>query len=331
MTDFKIDAEKLIRDTLVWDAHSGFMPHPNADLENLETWRQAGVNYLSIDVGFDVVDWTLCVQTIAKFRHWIAANADRFSLVSSVHDIHAAKRAGKMAITFDIEGANMLDGRIEMVEFYHRLGVRQMLFAYNRNNLAAGGCHDEDCGLTAFGRQVVEEMNRLGMFVDVTHCGHRSTMDVFAHSDRPVIFSHSNPRALWDHERNILDDQIRACAATGGLIGLCGISRFMGNDPSSTNAADGICYIADLVGPQHAALGLDYAFAVDAPEAKGIIERHPEYWPQSQGYQSHKSRYVAPGQIVEIAECLLSRGMSEREVKGVLGENFLRLAAEIWR
>lgn len=334
MTDL-LNAEgagAFYKSALVWDSHSGFMPDRGADLNNLDIWRRAGVDYLSIDVGFDVLTWQDAVCTIAKFRHWIGQNSDRFTLVTNVHQIRQAKRDGKLAITFDIEGANALDGRIEMVEFYHQLGVRQMLFAYNLNNIAGGGCHDDDHGLQPFGRQMIDEMNRLGMFVDVSHCGYTTTMDVFNYSDRPVIFSHANPRALCDHERNITDEQIRACAATGGLIGIAGVKRFMGNDSSSENVANYICYLVDMVGAQHVGIGLDYAFEVDVPAAKNIISRYPEYWPISQGYTNiESSGYVAPKQVLDITEILLRRGLSEWDVRCVLGENFMRLASDIWR
>jgi membrane dipeptidase len=329
--DFRTTAASLYERSLIWDGHSGFSPDPLADLNNLQIWRRAGINYLSIDVGYDVMPWEDTVRTLANFRHWIGEHTDDFTIVSNVHQVRQAKRDGKLAITFDIEGANALDGRIEMVEFYHQLGVRQMVLAYNRNNLAAGGCHDEDTGLTEFGRQVVDELNRLGMFVDVTHCGYRTTMDTFEHSDRPVIFSHSNPKVLCDHERNITDEQIRACAATGGLIGLVGLGKFLADDISPENFANNISYVADLVGPEHVGITLDYAFDVDAPSAANVFERHPTYWPASQGYGTGTKQYLAPGQLIDVTEVLLRRGMSEHDVAGVLGENFSRLATEIWR
>src|SRR5690606_13646147 len=133
----------------------------------------------------------------------------RFAVVSSVGEILQAKEDGKMSITFDLEGANCLDGRIEMIGLFHTLGVRQMLLAYNLNNQAGGGCNDDDRGLLPFGRDVVDEMNRCGMFVDVSHCGYRTSMEVFDYSRKPVIFSHSNPKSLYKHYRNITDEQIK--------------------------------------------------------------------------------------------------------------------------
>ncbi|TIO82015.1 MAG: peptidase M19, partial [Mesorhizobium sp.] len=122
-------ARSILDSEVVWDAHSGFMPDPAADLNNLRIWRDAGVDYLSIDVGFDLLPWEMTVTNLSCFRHWILARPAHYVLVSSADEILAAKAQGKLAVTFDIEGMNALDGRIEMVEFYHGLGVRQMLFA----------------------------------------------------------------------------------------------------------------------------------------------------------------------------------------------------------
>lgn len=324
-------ARQLYDDALVWDAHSGFMPDPSANLNNLSIWRDAGVDYLSIDAGFDLLPWEHTVRTLAAFRHWILAHDDAFTLVSSASQIRRAKAEGKMAITFDIEGMNALDGRIEMVEFYHRLGVRQMLFAYNRNNRAGGGCHDDDVGLTDFGRSVIDEMNRLGMFVDVSHCSHRTSIEAMEYSARPVIFSHSNPRALCDHERNITDDQIRACAATGGVIGVVGLSLFLGTQNiCAQTLADHVDYLLEVAGPRHVGIGLDHAFPVDAAHADELIRANPAFWPPDRGYSAVSTRGAAPGLLVELADALVRRGHSEAVVNGVLGENFLRLAEAVW-
>ena len=323
--------QSILDGEVIWDAHSGFMPDPAADLDNLRIWRDAGVDYLSIDVGFDLLPWEKTVATLAAFRHWILARPSEYVLVSSADEILAAKSAGRLAVTFDIEGMNALDGRIEMVEFYHHLGVRQILFAYNRNNLAGGGCHDEDIGLTAFGRQVIDEMNRLGMFVDVTHTGYRTTMDVMEYTDRPVIFSHSNPKALCGHGRNIADEQIRACARTGGIIGVVGLNRFLGeNRTDSERLADHVEYLIDLAGPRHVGIGLDYAFPVEIEGIDTVIADNPQFWPKNE-YPAGATTYAAPAQMRELVEVLLRRGQPERTVRDVMGGNFMRLAREIWR
>lgn len=323
--------QSILDGEVIWDAHSGFMPDPAADLDNLRIWLDAGVDYLSIDVGFDLLPWEKTVATLAAFRHWILARPSEYALVSSADEILAAKSAGRLAVTFDIEGMNALDGRIEMVEFYHHLGVRQILFAYNRNNLAGGGCHDEDTSLTAFGRQVIDEMNRLGMFVDVTHTGYRTTMEVMEYTDRPVIFSHSNPKALCGHGRNITDEQIKACARTGGIIGVVGLNRFLGeNRTDSERLADHVEYLIDLAGPRHVGIGLDYAFPVEIEGIDTVIADNPQFWPKNE-YPAGATTYAAPAQMRELVEVLMRRGQPERTVRDVMGGNFLRLAREIWR
>jgi membrane dipeptidase len=322
----------LYAKALVWDTHSGFMPEPTADLNHLHIWRAAGVDYLSINIGFDIQPWEHTVKTLACFRHWILAHGDDFALAGTVQDVRRAKAEGKMAVTFDIEGMNALDGRLEMVEFYHRLGVRQMLFAYNRNNLAGGGCHDENIGLTDFGRAVIREMNRVGMFVDVTHCSYRTSMEAIEYSAQPVIFSHSNPRALYDHERNITDKQIKACATKGGVIGVVGVGRFLATDEIDAQVlADHVDYLLDVAGPQHVGIGLDYPFPVDALHTDDLVRANPEFWPIDRGYGVSNLRYITPDQLLELTDILLRRGRSEPAVRGVLGENFLRLAGEVWR
>jgi membrane dipeptidase len=324
-------ARDLYANAIVWDAHSGFMPDPKANLANLERWRAAGVSYLSIDIGFDLLPWEQTVRTLAAFRHWILQHADEFVLARTARDIRHAQSAGKMALTFDIEGMNALDGRLEMVELYHALGVRQILFAFNRNNAAGGGCHDEDAGLTDFGRSVIREMNRLGMFVDVSHCGYRTSMEAMERSSQPVIFSHSNPRALCRHERNISDAQIKACAATGGVVGVVGVSLFLENaDVSAGSLADNVEYLLNVAGPDHVGIGLDYAFPVDIGEMDDIIRANPQFWPVERGYSDPHIAHVAPSQLLELTEILLRRGYSADVVRGVLGENFLRLAARVW-
>jgi len=322
-------ARSLHRNALVWDDHSGFVPDPSADLEILERWRTAGVDYLSVNVGFDVLTWQQTVKNIGAFLTWLECHSNRFALVQRASDILAAKREGKLAISFDIEGMNALDGESFMVSLYYRLGVRQMLFAYNRNNLAGGGCHDEDHGLTTFGRRVIEEMNRVGMLVDCSHTGYRTTMEVLETTTQPVIFSHSNPKALHKHGRNIVNEQIVGCARTGGVVGINGIGLFLADRDASTRAiVDCICYVADLVGPAHVGIGLDYFVpgSIDNLEDKNRI-----FWPASEGYGPHTHRVAEPSQLPEITEMLLERGWPENDIRKVLGENFLRVANAVWK
>jgi membrane dipeptidase len=329
--DWKVSerARKVHAEALVWDDHAGFEPDPKVDLEILENWRAAGVDYLSVNVGYDVVPWQKTIKNIGAFITWLEKNADRFTLVRTVGDIDAAKREGKLAIAFDIEGMNSLDGEAYMVSFYYRLGVRQMLFAYNLNNLAGSGCHDKDTGLTEFGRQVIAEMNRVGMLVDCSHTGLRTTLQAMEASTAPCIFSHSNPVTLHKHGRNIVDEQIKACARTGGVVGINGIGLFLGDPAASTpTLVRAITYVADMVGIDHVGVSLDWT-----PEnLEGLTAANPKFWPKSEGYgQGSNMRVAAPRQLPEITEMLLDRGYGEEDVRKVMGGNFRRVAAAVWK
>ena len=322
--------QDLYADAFVWDAHAGFESWPTTDLRNLAIWRDAGVDFLSVNVGYDVQGWTDTIRVLAAFRRWLEASED-YALTGSIADVRAARAAGRMAVAFDLEGMNALDGDLDLLHLVHALGVRQILFAYNRNNLAGGGCHDEDTGLTDFGRAAVREMNALGILVDCSHCGYRTTMEAMELSRAPVVFSHSNPRALRDHERNIRDEQALACAATGGVVGVNGIGLFLGEDDIRTEAiADHVEYLLDLVGPDHVGIGLDYFFEAEVDASfQDALAGNENYWPRDQ-YPGGAIRCAAPSQLRELTALLLARGRSEAEVRAVLGGNFLRIAGEVW-
>jgi len=259
-------------------------------------------------------------------------------MVTSVDGVSAAYAEGKMAVTFDIEGMNALNGRLDLVQFYYDLGVRHMLIAYNKNNLAGAGCHDEDVGMTEFGRQVVDEMNRVGMVIDCSHSGVKTTMEAMERSSDPVVFSHSNAKALVDHDRNITDEQIRACAATGGVIGINGVNLFLGQEVSTpAGVAKHAAYIADLTGEEHVGISLDYAPDLegdrDASENTAVMElfeSSPEYWPSDAGYDGSIGclhiRYVD-----EIAVELQRVGFDRKGIDAVMGGNFLRIATQVWK
>ncbi|MEZ5833241.1 MAG: membrane dipeptidase [Dongiaceae bacterium] len=328
--EYKRHAAQLYKKALVWDDHSGFDPHGGADLSNLEIWRKSGVHYLSVNVGYDVVDWQATIKTLARFRTWLQTHPKKFAQVKTTADIKRARKDGKLAVAFDLEGMNSLNGDVNMVGLYYDLGVRQMLFAYNLNNLAGGGCHDGNIGLTPFGRAVIKEMNRVGMLVDCSHTAYRTTMDAMEVSEAPVIFSHSCAKALRNHGRNIVDEQIKACARTGGVVGVTGVSMFLGeNDISSETFVNHIAHMADLVGAEHVGIALDYAF--DAGDVDEMVEANQAYWPPNEDYGRWPTSYVPPNQLREITETMVKRGFRDKEILGVLGGNFMRVASEVWK
>lgn len=325
-------AEALIQGGLVWDAHAGVFPSPETDLSGVAAWREAGVDFVSLNVGFDVMGWADTIATLSRYRATLGAMPQTVSLVRTLADVDAARAAGTLAVAFDIEGANALNNDLGMVSVYHDLGVRQMLLAYNLGNAASGGCHDADAGLTAFGRDVVREMQRVGMTVDLSHMSRQASLDAAALAEKPMVFSHSNPASLWRHQRNIDDTQIRACAETGGVIGLNGMGIFLGaNEVSEEIAADHVCRIADIAGPAHVCFGLDWKPPMaTAPDIGAILRSRPDYWPPGNAYDTPGLKIFAPAQLPKLVALLAARGWGEAELRGFLGENFRRVAQETW-
>jgi membrane dipeptidase len=321
----------LLADSLVWDNH-GCMPlRPDDEtfLPQLARYRAAGVNAVTLNVGFGEQGIEQHVRMIAHFRRWLALHADDYVLATTPQEIEHARHAGKLAVLFDIEGMNAVADQPSLVQLYYDLGVRWMLIAYNQHNPAGGGCQEEDDpGLTPFGQQILDEMARVGMVACCSHTGQRTAMDVMAYSSRPVIFSHSNARAIHDHPRNVRDDALKACAATGGVVGLNGIGIFIGGHG---NLVDGLIrhidHVVELIGVEHVGLGLDYVF--DMGELDDLLT-NPEMFPPKLGYQSG-IQMVPPEAMEEIVTGLGRLGYSNGDLRAILGENLLRIARQVWR
>lgn len=295
----------------------------------VDTYAQAGVT-LAI---FTVVDDF--PNSIEQTMKWLAANRrfflsrpDRYVLADNIAEVRRAKVEGKLAVGFAFQGSNALLGELALVEVYRRLGVIQMLLAYNSGNLAADGCHESrNAGLTQFGRELIAEMNRVGMIVDATHVGLRSSLEALELTTRPPIFSHSTPKKFAPHDRNITDEQIRACAAKDGLIGLTGVGLFMDGEhkrASAAKLADTIEHVVQLVGPRHAGIGLDYVG--DAETMAGYLRANAALYGGGNQYpRDGHMDFASPAILPEVANELSRRGFSDEEVRAVLGENYLRV------
>jgi membrane dipeptidase len=314
---------------IVWDNHAcmPLRPHDETFLPQLERVARSGVHVVGLNVGFGEQTIEAHVRVIAHFRRWILQRPEQYLLVSTVDDVLLAKQSGRLGVFFDIEGARAIDDQLSMIGLYYDLGVRWMLMAYNRNNRVGGGCLDEDTGLTDFGYAVVDEMERVGMIACCSHTGERTALDLISHARKPMIFSHSNPRALWDHPRNISDRLIEACAAKGGVIGINGVGQFLGrNDTSSETFARNVDYVARLVGPDHVALGTDYVF--DEQELLDYLASMPSTFPAG----AHEPcDFVKPEQLGEIVKQLEGLGYAGEDLAKILGGNLMRVARAVWK
>ena len=297
----------------------------------MSRFERGGVSWISTTVSGDQPpSMRDAILNLAAAHHWISTHPERYILVRSAADITKAKKEGKIGINFAFQGTNALESRIDLVQIFKRLGVDHFLLCYNTKNHVGDGCHERtDCGLSKYGQKLIEEMNRVGVIVDVTHTGYRTSMDAMDASKKPVVFSHSNPYALYAHERNIKDDQIDACVATGGVICMNAVGAFMSEgewDVSPEIVFRNIDYVVQRCGAKHAGLGLD--FLEDSMAAvKYLVGNNPHVYSDEKGsYAPDKDMaFGSPEIIPDLAELMLKAGYSEPDIAGVLGENLIEL------
>jgi membrane dipeptidase len=319
-----------LRSRFGWEQHCCLPLEAGCDIGPLRRYRDVGVSYVSVNVGYAPHDIDSTMRVLSSWRRQVLACPDEFVLAATTADLLAARDSGRLAVGFDLEDTNPLGGEIGMVRAYYDLGVRSMLLTYNGENLTGFGCHAEnDTGLTAFGRAVVDEMNQAGMLVDVSHCGYRTSMETLERSASPVIFSHSSMRGLWDHERNIRDDQVLACAATGGVVGINGVGIFLGdNDASASAMSRHIDYAVQLVGPEHVGIGTDYVF--DNDDLSQELAKNTQVFPASyQGWDAYE--FLEPEQLPALETELRGLGYSADDLAAIMGGNFLRVAKAVWK
>ncbi|NLS45627.1 MAG: membrane dipeptidase [Firmicutes bacterium] len=251
------------------------------------------------------------LQFVDTFYREIEDNSDKMVFVKTGSDVEKARSEGKIAAFLSIEGGEVLEGRIELLRIFYRLGVRLMTLTWSLRNEIADGAFEERTqgGLTRFGIQVVEEMDRLGMVVDVSHLSEAGFWDVIGVSKKPIIASHSNSKTLCPHPRNLSDDQAEAIARKGGVIGINFAGFFLGRGNRSLEGViNHIDYLSEIIGPRHIGLGSDFdglPFDELPDELKDVSK------------------------LPRIADKLAAQGYSDKDIKGIMGENMLRVVKSV--
>jgi membrane dipeptidase len=323
-------AAALVRSALVWDNVWPLEPWCGNGYEQLATFAAAGWNVLSLTIAGDNHSIAQAFARVSEARRFLLANSDRYVLVQRHCDIETAQAQGKMAVTLHFEGTRCFERNLDVIEPFYALGVRHALLAFNNANSAAGGCMEEsDGGLTAWGRRVIAEMERVGMLIDLSHTGRRSSLDALAIATRPMLFTHSNVDALAPHPRNLTNEQIRACAATGGLIGLSGSSGYLGDEAASTESMfRHVDSLVNLVGIDHLAIGFDIVF--DSAALNQWVRGRPDEWPMAQDPAWPGFRYAQPQQLEELVLRMLRAGYAQDAIAKFLGGNYLRVTRRSW-
>ena len=280
-------------------------------------------------------------QAMRKLKAWydlFEEYSNKVIQVTSGRDIEKAKREGKFGVIMGTQNADILGDDLGLLSVYKRLGLRIFQLSYYWQNLLGEGCGERtNSGLSTFGIKVVEELNRLGLVVDVSHCGDQVTMDAIKYSKTPIMVTHANARGLVNHIRNKTDEQIRALADKGGVIGLiawspmCDVRK--GARPTFEDLLDMADYMVKLVGPDYVSLGFDLTTFWPQKDYEYWAQLYPSLkakggWIQRSLF-TNKDGIDDVTRMPEITKGLVARGYSDQDIQKILGLNFLRVFKEV--
>ena len=299
--------------------------------------REGGVDALHVTIAYHET-FRETVANIVSWNRWFERFPDLLFQGFTAGDVERAQATGRTAIFFGAQNPSMIEDDIGLVAVLHRLGLRFMQLSYNNQSLLATGCYEaEDPGLTRMGREVIAEMNRIGMVVDMSHSAERSTLEAIAHSSRPIAITHANPADWHPARRNKSERVLRALAESGGMLGFSAYPHHLkdGSACSLESYCAMIAQTAELMGVDRLGLGTD--LCQDQPDS--VVE-----WMRSGRWTKNvdfgEGSAAAPGfpempvwfrdnrDFRNIAGGLRKVGMSEAEVAGILGGNWLRFFAD---
>jgi membrane dipeptidase len=282
-------------------------------------------------------------RSIAIAEREINAHPDTFMKVHSAADLRAAKDSGKLGLIYGFQDGSMLDNDLSRLDLFYQFGLRILQPTYNQRNLLGDGCLEEaNSGLSRLGRSVVERCNEMGILVDLSHCGQRTTADGIAASRKPVAITHSGCATIADRPRNKGDEELRALANKGGVFGVYLMCFLRVNgQPNSEDVIRHIEHAIRVCGEDHVGIGTDGSISTIAitPEfqrdhAKFVADRRRRGI-SAPGEDEHVyniiKEYNTPNRLESIALDLRKRGHSEARVTKIIGGNFARLFGEVWK
>jgi membrane dipeptidase len=280
--------------------------------------------------------WEDSKRTFAIFSYWHALfekQRERILQIEQPRDLDEARSQGKVGVILGLQGSNPIGDNLDVLYAYHKLGLRILNVAYQYRNIFADGCGEpQDSGLSKLGERLVDQANRLGILIDLSHTGRKSTLETIELSKDPVIFSHSNAKSLCNNVRNLDDEQIKAVARKGGMIGAVAYGPLVRSDAISTvrDLVDHIDYVVKLVGVDHIGIGLD----ADPTTPKGFQEDFARRYPEIVGKYRFKTEledFTSSAEWPKIAKELVVRGYSDEDIYKILGGNALRIFKKVWK
>jgi membrane dipeptidase len=303
---------------------------------DLKPFKDSGINVFHTAVGMGGPDaYSETLKFFASWNGFLAHHDQSFMRIDDPAALERVKASGKVGVLLGLQNSEHFRTPSD-VDFFHSLGQRVSQLTYNsRNMIGNGSTERRDEGISDFGAAIIARMNRVGITVDVSHCGDRTTLDAFELSKKPVLITHSNCRALVPgHPRCKTDEAIKRMAAQGGVMGITGVRMFVKADEPTTIEDDLNHYdhVAKLVGVEHLGVGSDI-------DLDGYDDMPPELNKQLRaGYKgSYGFREKIdiegidhPKRMFDLTEGLIRRKYSDADIEGILGGNFKRVLAQTW-
>jgi membrane dipeptidase len=289
-------------------------------------------------------------QALESLMYWhlVVRQHPDLAITYTVEDIKKAKKNRRATLLLATQCGDFIGYKLHRLEAFYRLGLRMLIPAYSLSNHICGGCLDQtDQGLTSFGNLVVDECNRIGLLLDCSHLGLRSSLDIIERSRQPVVFSHSCTKALADNPRNINDRQIKACAAKGGIIGLSPwgpmtLKNGQKTRPTVDDFIDHIDHVVQLLGStDNIGVGTDMSLGT-YPDHAYDPWGSPKYKDVTGTYDQHITDNIRSplrmvdgfsnySEVLNFVAKLQKRRYSDADVRKILGENYLRVFKQVWK
>jgi membrane dipeptidase len=311
-----------------------YSPTLNHPVEYMEEVRKGGVTATHITV---TKTWATLREALSSLSEWYRiAEKTGVRFAYSAEDIVQAKKEGKIRVIMGSQNGKILEDDVSLVRVFHRLGMRIIQLAYAEQNYIGSGGDDMDAGISTFGRKIIDEMNEVGILVDVSHCGDKTVMDAIKYSQKPIAITHANPRKLINHHRNKTDEQMLDCAEKGGVIGLTAWTSITtvkkGVRPTLEDFLDLVDYVVKLVGIDHVAFGLDLTpnWEYDRADYEEWIKRYPTLAPLK--FEERLAKGLEHiSNVKDISRGLVARGYSDEDILKILGRNLLELYRKAWK
>jgi membrane dipeptidase len=279
-------------------------------------------------------DFRDTMRNIARWKSWFRDHSELLTQVYGTADIARAKREGKTGVVLGFQNTSAFEDQVGYVSLFKELGVGVVQLTYNTQNLVGSGCYEsQDSGLSDFGREIVAEMNRVGMLCDLSHVGSTTSRDVILASTKPVCYSHCLPAALKAHPRNKSDEELRFIVDRGGFVGVTMFPPFLAKGVNSTvdDYVAAIDYIINLAGEDSVGIGTDFtqgqppAFFDWITHDKGNARVLTEF-----GEIVNPQGISTIGEFPNLTAAMLRAGWPEPKIRKIMGENWVRLLAEVW-